>query len=51
MAKKEAEGSFLGFKVPKHIYSDTCIFLSCSTQWSGSFETKFMIFGHYGKIL
>ena len=32
VVEREAEGSFLGFKVPKHIYSDTCIFLSCSTQ-------------------
>ena len=32
VAKREAEGSFLGFKIPKHIYSDTRMFLSCSTQ-------------------
>ena len=49
--KREAEGSFLGVWVPKHIYSDTSIFLSCSTQWSGSFETKFVIFIHYGQFL
>ena len=49
--KREAEGSFLGVWVPKHIYSDTSIFLSCSTQWSRSFETKFVIFIHYGQFL
>ena len=51
VVKREAEGIYLGVWVSKHIYSDTCIFLSCSTQWSGSFETKFMIFGHYGQFL
>ena len=51
MVKREAEGSYLGFWVPKHIYSDTRVFLSCSTQWSDSFETKFMIFGQYGQFL
>ena len=51
LVKREAEGSYLGFWVPKHMYSDTREFLSCSTQWSDSFETKFMIFGHYGQFL
>ena len=51
LVKREAEGSYLRFWVPKHIYSDTCIFISCSTKWSGPFETKFMIFGHYGIFL
>ena len=51
LVKREAEGSYLGFWVSKHMYSDTFIFLSCSTQWSGSFEAKFIIFGHYGQFL
>ena len=51
VVKREAEGIYLGVWVLKHIYSDTCIFLSCSTQWSGSFETKFVVFGHYAQFL
>ena len=30
LVKREAEDSYLGFWVSKHINSDTCIFLSCS---------------------